>query len=121
MNPKTKKGLIIAGLSLDVLVTILLFVFSIVLLVNMPESKYLIDETTFLGWFQIQPVRILIIVVAPLVILLILNVYLSIMYIKKNGEEPKKAATLDDLSDEEKEALRKKILEEMLQKTSENK
>ena len=118
MNPKAKKGLIIAGLTLDVLVTILLFVFSIVILVNMPESKYLIDENTFLGWFQIQPIRILIIDVAPLVLLLILNVYLTIMYIKKNGSEPKKPASLDDLSEEDKEALRKKILEEMLEKTN---
>lgn len=116
MNPKAKKGLIIAGLALDVILTITLFVFSIILLVNMPESKYLIDETTFLGWFQIQPVRILICDVIPLALLLAGNIWITIWYLKKNGNsEPKKNVSLNDLSDEEKAALKQKILEEMLE------
>ena len=118
MNPKAKKGLIIAGLSLDVLVTILLFVFSIVILANMPEDKFEIDANTFLGWFQVDPVRILLIDVLPLALLLTLNLFITISYIKKTSPEKKKSISLEDLSDEEKEALRKKILQEMLEESN---
>lgn len=119
MNPKTKKVLIIAGLTLDILVTITLFVFSVILLANMPETKFDIDPTTFLGWFQSDPIRILLLDVLPLALLLALNLVVTFGYIKKNSpKKEQKQVTLNDLSDEEKEALRKKILEEMLQESS---
>ena len=40
MNPTAKKALIITGIVVDVLITIALFVFSIVILVNMPDSRF---------------------------------------------------------------------------------
>lgn len=119
MNPKTKKVLIIGGLALDALVTITLFVFSIILLANMPESKMDIDRESFLGWFQIDPIRILLLDVLPLALLLALNITITFTYIKKTGpQKEKKQVTLNDLSDEEKEALRKKILQEMLEESN---
>ncbi len=122
MNPKAKKSLIIAGIALDVLVTILLFVFSIVILANMPESRRAIDSTTFLGWFQTEPLRILLLDVLPLSLLLITNVCLTIWYIKKTGKkEEKKSVSLSDLSEEEKAALKQKILQEMMQESKNSK
>lgn len=114
MNPKTKKALIIAGVAIDISITIALFVMSIILLVNVPKEgqfNQAMDPTSFCGWFLTKPYRILLIVVLPLIILLALNVFITYRYFKETGE--KKKVTLADLSDEEKEALRKKILEEM--------
>ena len=123
MNPKTKKALIIAGIAVDILVTIALFVFSIVILVNMPDSRFeSLPADTFLGYFQRNPVMILIVDVLPLALLLVLNVGLVIWYIKKTGKkEEKKAVTLNDLSEEEKAALKQKILQEMMQESNESK
>ena len=87
MNPKTKKILIISGIAIDLIATILLFVFSIVLLANMPAHKALIDPNTFLGWFEIEPIRILLIDVLPLAALLITNISLTVWYIKKTGKK----------------------------------
>lgn len=126
MNPKTKKALIIAGLTADVIITILLFVLSILILANMPDPYDVragnVDYSTFLGWFQQEPARILLCVVLPLALLLVGNVGLTIWYIKKTGKkEEKKAVTLNDLSEEEKAALKQKILQEMMQNSDEAK
>ena len=123
MNPKTKKALIIAGIAFDALVTVALFVFSVVILVNMPDSRFeSLPEDTFLGFFQHKPEMILICDVLPLAALLVTNVGLAIWYIKKTGnKEQKKAVTLNDLSEEEKAALKQKILQEMMQNSNESK
>lgn len=123
MNPKTKKALIIAGLALDVLVTIGLFVFSIVILVKMPDSRFeSLPEDTFLGYFQHNPMMILIVDVLPLTALLVLNISLAIWYIKKTGKkEEKKQVSLNDLTEEEKAALKQKILQEMMENPNESK
>ena len=123
MNPKTKKALIIAGLALDVLVTIGLFVFSVVILVKMPDSRFeSLPEDTFLGYFQHNPMMILIVDVLPLTALLVLNISLAIWYIKKTGKkEEKKQVSLNDLTEEEKAALKQKILQEMMENPNESK
>ena len=123
MNPKAKKALIIAGIALDVLITIVLFVFSIVILAKMPSSSTRIQQDTFLGWFQSQPYRILLLDVLPLALLLVGNISLTIWYIKKTGkkDQENKQVSLNDLSDEEKAALKQKILQEMMQESNESK
>lgn len=123
MNPKAKKALIIAGLAADVLLTVALFVFSLVILTNMPDNKFeSLPEDTFLGFFQHNPMMILFIDVLPLLALLALNVTLAIWYIKKTGKkEEKKQVSLNDLSEEEKAALKQKILQEMMQNSNESK
>lgn len=118
MNPKAKKALIVVGFSLDVLITLLLFIFSITIIALMPETKYDINPNTFIGWFQCDPIRILLIVVLPLCLLLALNIFFTVTYIRKTTPAKKKSVTLNDLSDEEKEALRKKILQEMLEESN---
>ena len=122
MNSNNKKPLIIIGLAVDLILTIGLFVFSILLIANLPSSRVEIDPNTLFGWFQVDPVRILIIDVIPLAVLLGINIFFTIRFLK--GSEKKKKVALNDLSEEEKEALKKKILEEMMEKkedSSENK
>ena len=123
MNPTAKKALIIAGIAVDVLITIALFVFSIVILVNMPDSRFeSLPADTFLGYFQHNPEMILLVDVLPLALLLVGNVCLAIWYIKKTGKkEEKKQVSLNDLSEEEKAALKQKILQEMMQNSDDSK
>ncbi len=124
MNPKAKKALIIAGIAADVLITIALTVFSIVILVNMPDSRFeSLPEDTFLGYFQHNPIMILICDVLPLTLLLVVNISLAIWYIKKTGkkQEERKQVSLNDLTDEEKAALKQKILQEMMQESNDSK
>ena len=123
MNPKAKKALIIAGVALDILITVLLSIFSVIIIVKMPQTSLSIDKDTFLGWFQVKPYRILLLDVLPLALLLVTNISLTIWYIKRTGkkEEEKKQVTLNDLSDEEKTALKQKILQEMMQESNESK
>ena len=123
MNPKTKKALIIAGIAVDVLITVGLFVLSLVILINIPDSRFeRLPEDTFLGFFQHNPEMILICDVLPLALLLVANVSLAIWYIKKTGKkEEKKQVSLKDLSEEEKAALKQKILQEMMQNSDDSK
>ena len=124
MNPKAKKALIIAGIAVDVLITIALTVFSIVILVKMPDSRFdSLPADTFLGYFQHNPIMILLLDVLPLTLLLVVNISVAIWYIKKTGkkQEEKKQISLNDLSDEEKAALKQKILQEMLQESNDSK
>ena len=114
---KFKKPLIIAGLVLDVGVTIFLFIISIMILAkvipaatineainasrNMPLIHFLLQNPTiYLVGFVI-----------PLFVLLALNVIGLIVYVKKtSGVKP---AQLDDLSEEQKEALRQELLKDL--------
>ena len=112
-----KKPLIIAGLVLDVGITIFLFVISIIILAkvipaatineainasrNMPLIHFLLKNPTFY----------LVGFVIPLFVLLALNVVGLIIYVKKtSGVKP---AQLDDLSEEQKEALRQELLKDL--------
>lgn len=114
---KFLKPLIIAGLVLDVGVTIFLFVISILILSkvipaatleeainnsrNMPLIHFLLGHQTIY----------LVLFVIPLFVLLALNVIGLIIYVKKtSGVKP---AQLDDLSEEQKEALRQELLKDL--------
>ena len=124
MNPKAKKALLIAAIILDILITIALLVFSIVIINNIPDTRLeSLPEDTFIGFFQHNPVMILICDVLPLALLLVVNVSVAIWYVKKTGkkEEDKKSVSLNDLSEEEKAALKQKILQEMMQESNDSK
>ncbi|MFA7032375.1 MAG: hypothetical protein WC201_02285 [Bacilli bacterium] len=110
MNAKTKKILIIAGIALDVVITIFLFVVSIIMLATMPENAASIDASTFIGYLQANPTVYLWAFVVPLFLLLALNITVLVWYVKKVGN---KKIGLSDLNDEQKDALRKQLLEEM--------
>jgi len=110
MDVKTKKILIIGGIVLDVAVTVFLFVVSIIMLATMPENAASIDASTFIGYLQANPTVYLWAFVVPLFLLLALNITVLVWYVKKVGN---KKIGLSDLNDEQKDALRKQLLEEM--------
>ena len=112
---KFQKPLIIAGLVLDVGVTIFLFVISIMILAKVIPAATLneaINNSKGLIKYLLQnPTVYLVAFVIPLFVLLALNVVGLIIYVKKtSGVKP---AQLDDLSEEQKEALRQELLKDL--------
>ena len=111
MNPKAKKILLIALFALDLCLTVFLFVVSIIMIATMPKSKNAIDTSTFIGYLQANPEVFLLAFVVPLFLLLALNVVILIMYIRKTNKA--KQVKLNELSAEEKEALRKELMKDL--------
>lgn len=114
MSKNNVKYLIIAGIAVDTVLTIGLFVLSIILLVhfNTTPQADLLNEEGFLGWFVQEPNRIIYTVMVPLFILLALNIVLLFLYVKKTAPKREKVE-LNELSDEQKEALRKELLKDI--------
>ena len=122
MNPKTKKILFITLFALDMALTVFLFVVSIIMLATMPRSvaeKANVDPNSFIGYLQTNPTVFLLTFVLPLFILLGVNVYILIRFVKKTNE--KKKVQLNELSDEEKEALRKELMKDLASNPEEKK
>ena len=122
---KYQKGLIIAGVALDVVISMFLFVISIIIIVlvgkygvrEAPNHSsglilYLLQNTTFYFW----------VFVFPLFLLLAANIVGLVIYVKKTSANEVKESKpqLDDLSEEQKEALKAELLKD-LQKNIEEK
>ena len=115
MNQKYKKPLYITLIVLDVAITIFLFVISILVLVTMAGSnsleaaiakshgliKFLLQNRTIYGIFF----------VVPLFLILAANIICLVIYVRKTTK--KEPAKLEDLSDEQKEALRQELLKDL--------
>ena len=113
---KSTKILIIAGIAVDVAITIFLFVISIVMLVLLGKYGsgqeamrhtdglflFLLQNTTLYFWAF----------VFPLFVLLAGNIVGLVIYVKKTSAKPA-PAKLDDLTDEQKEALRQELLKDL--------
>ena len=112
-----KKPLIIAGLVLDVGVTIFLFVISILILAKVIPAATLNEAINnsqrmpLIHYLLQNPTVYLVAFVIPLFVLLAGNVIGLIIYVKKTSN--KQPAQLDDLSDEQKEALRQELLKDL--------
>lgn len=114
MSKKVKKGLTIAGIAVDAAITIFLFVISIILITKTagsPDKWALREEKGFIGYFINHPNVYLFTCVIPLFILLAVNIILLVMYVKGNGKE--NDVKVSDLTKEQKEALKKQLMEEL--------
>ena len=119
MNPKTKKILYIALFALDIVVTLFLLIVPLIIIFTKPDLPTEIDKSTFIGYFQGTPNAILFVFVIPGIALLGLNIFILIRFIKKTNE--KKKVQLNELSDEEKEALRKELMKDLASPKEEEK
>lgn len=121
---KRIKGLIIAGVIADVMITVFFFAVSIIMLAlvgkytvkHAPEHAsglilYLLNNTTVYFWGF----------VFPLFILLAANIIGLVFYVKKTSAKENAPTKLDDLSDEQKEALRQELLKDLMKDTKNNK
>ena len=110
-----KKPLIIAGLVLDVGITIFLFVISILILAKVIPATTLNEAINnskgLIKYLLKNPTVYLVAFVIPLFVLLAGNVIGLILYVRKTSAN--KPAQLDDLSEEQKEALRQELLKDL--------
>lgn len=114
---KNKKILAFVGLGLDAAITLFLFVISIIMIVKSVTMNAVEIEhaTGFIGFLQKNPTVYLLGFVVPLFILLAVNIIVLVVYVKKNSTI-KVDVTVNDLSDEQKEALKRQLLEELSKK-----
>ena len=110
-----KKPLFIGLIILDIAITIFLFVISIIVLVTMAGSKDLneaINKSSGLIKFLLQNRTLYgVLFVIPLFVILAANIIGLVFYVRKTTK--KEPAKLEDLSDEQKEALRQELLKDL--------
>lgn len=113
-NPKAKRILFISLFALDLALTCFLFVVSIIMLATMPKSKVevaLLKPDNMIHYFQKNPTVFLWSIVVPLIVLLLVNITVLVLYLRKSSKAKKVA--LQDLNADEKEELRKQLLADM--------
>ena len=114
---KSTKILIIAGVAVDVAVTVFLFVISLIMLITLGKygnAKEAIANTQpGLKLFLLQNTNVYFwAFVFPLFILLAGNIVGLVFYVKKTSSKAE-PAKLSDLSEEQKEALRQELLKDL--------
>lgn len=116
MNQKTKKILFFAGLGLDVAITVFLFVVALIMIITMPKTQIAMehaidDNGPFIGYLQQHSTLYFLTCVLPLILLLVANVVFLILYVRKQSKKAEPA--VEDLSEEQKAALRAELLKEL--------
>lgn len=112
---KNKKPLWIALISLDVVLTIILFVFSVIVLANVgkTESERMSMDPGLVRWlvYELKPWQYGVFFVVPLFILLAANIIGLVIYVRRAAK--KEPVKVDDLTEEQKEALRQELLKDL--------
>ena len=113
---KYKKPLFIGLIALDVGITVFLFVISIIILVTIgaahQDVKEAINNSSGLIKFLLQNSTFyLCVFVIPLFVILAANIVGLVIYVRKTSKQ--EPAKLDDLSEEQKEALRQELLKDL--------
>jgi uncharacterized protein YpmS len=109
---KNKKPLFISLISLDVAITIFLFVISIIMLAN--ASKTNAEKEAMgglIGFLMTHTLVYGLAFVVPLFVLLAVNIVGLVIYVKRTTK--KEPVKVDDLTDEQKEALRQELLKDL--------
>jgi len=107
---KGKKALLIAGLTVDVGLTIFFFVISIIMIVKTTAQQF-DDPTTLIGYLQSHTVVYLCGFVVPLFVLLAINIILLVLYVKRSSK--KEPVTVNDLSKDQLESLKAELLNDL--------
>ena len=115
---KFPKPLFIALIVLDIGITVFLFVISIIMLSKVvgtsTTAEAIANSDGMIRYLIQNPTVYLVTCVIPLFVLLALNIVGLVIYVKKTAK--KEPAKLDDLSDEQKEALRQELLKDLQNK-----
>ena len=113
---KNKKPLFIAIIALDLALTIFFLVISIIMLANTvgktPAEIAANANNGLIGYLQNHTTFYGLVFVVPLFLLLAGNIVGLVIYVRKTTQsEP---TQLDDLSEEQKEALRQELLKDLM-------
>lgn len=113
LDEKTKKIIYFSLFGLDIALTIFLFIISIIMIATMPKDRVELDAATgMIGYLQKNPNVFLGAVVVPLFLLLAINIYILIRYVKVQSATKK--AELKDFSAEDKAKLKAQLMKELL-------
>jgi hypothetical protein len=124
MSPKAKKILMFTGIGIDVALTLFLFVIAIIMIITMPGNRITMAEAVekngpFIGYLQQHPTVYFWSCVFPLILLLIANLVILVLFVRALAK--KKQMAVEDLSEEQKAALRAELLKELQAEQSESK
>ena len=113
---KSKKALWITLGALDLAIVIFLFVVHIIMLTHVvgktaAEVQEFAKGTGFFPWLASHLTVYGLAFVVPLFLVLTANIVGLVLFIKKSSK--KERVTVSDLSDEEKEALKKELLKDL--------
>ena len=110
---KNKKVLWIALISLDVVITIFLFVVHIIMLANVVNKtrEQIAQLTGLVGTLANNTGLYLGLFVIPTFVILAANIIGLVIYVRKQTK--KEPIKVNDLTDEQKEALKKELLEDL--------
>ena len=114
---KNKKWLWITLAALDVAITVFLFVIHIIMIANIsgattPEAQEALrKQDGLIGALMRDTTLYLVAFVIPLFVILAVNIVALVMYVKKQTK--KEPVKVSDLSEEQKEALKKQLLEDL--------
>ena len=116
---KNKKPLIITLIVIDIAITVFLFVISIIMLAS--TAKYNSTHQVaggLIGYLQQHPTVYGLGFVVPLFILLAGNIIGLVIFVKRSTK--RQPIQVEDLTDEQKEAIRQELLKELQSGTGEN-
>lgn len=119
-NMKNKKVLYLVLIALDVIITVSLLVISIIMLSQTigHTASEIATHTGFIGYLQNHTTFYFCLFVLPLFILLAVNIIGLVIYVKRSTKaEP---VQLNELSNEQKELLKKQILKDLQQDSTPN-
>lgn len=108
---------IVAGLVVDLGLTIFFFVISIIMIVYATQ-KITLDPRTFIGYLQANTTVYLCCFVIPLFVLLAINIILLVIYVKKTE---RKKVTVEELNDSQIDALKAELLNDLKKEQSDKK
>ncbi len=114
---KNKKWLWYTLAGLDVAITVFLFVIHIIMIANIsgattPEAQEALrNQPGLIGLLAKNTILYLVAFVIPLFVILAVNIVALVLYVKKQTK--KEPVKVSDLSDEQKEALKKQLLEDL--------
>lgn len=112
---KNKKYLWISLIVLDVAITIFLFVIHIIMLARTVGRNGVTDDPkTLIGFLQNNLTLYLWLFVVPLFVILAANIVGLVFYVRKQTK--KEQVKVDNLTDEQREALKRELLEELSKK-----
>ena len=121
---QSQKILLIAGIAVDVAITVFLFVISVIMLIMVGQygtAREAIRHTDGLILYLLQnPTLYFWAFVFPLFILLAGNIIGLVFYVKKTSSAKAEPAKLSDLSEEQKEALRQELLKDLQKPAAES-
>ncbi len=118
MKKNNKLPLYITLLALDFAVTVFLLVIAIIMLVKTATTSQgdlaFLEVKDMISYFQKNPMVYGFTCVVPLFLLLIGNIVILVIYVRKTSK--REAVKVNDLSEEEKEALRQELLKDLQNK-----